>query len=103
MNDRGMMVGESYTADGHARVFMWHDGEMTDVGALGGDTSRAVRDLNEWGQVVGMTTDADGRERGFLWYQGEMVDLGIGGVEAGPVSPLAINNWGQVVGVGGRQ
>lgn len=123
LNDRGMVVGNSFTADregpspgdpgcdildwfqdrcgaaGQPRAFFWHDGELVDLGTLGGDRSGAA-DLNEWGQVVGFSEDADGVMQSFLWYQGEMSQIdslgGISGYRSGQA--MAINNWGQVVG-----
>lgn len=105
INDRGMATGLSTNDDDIVRAFLWHDGEMTDLGTLGGDLSFGLS-LNEWGQVTGISEDADGRFHGFLWHDGKMTQIdGLGGtgdsgIAVGAISsyPLAINNWGQVVG-----
>jgi probable HAF family extracellular repeat protein len=61
--------------DAYASSFaLWHDGQTTDLGGLGGDSMGAV-DLNEHGQVVGSATTASGEPHAFLWEDGTMTDL----------------------------
>ena len=74
---------------------------ITDLGTLGGPTSRAT-DLNNAGQVAGFATTAPGQQlgqagtRAFLWDRGALTDLGTLG---GPTSNTsAINDRGQVAG-----
>lgn len=101
MNGRGMALvphgGPSQEED--MRTSVWHNGEITDLGTLGGDVTYATA-INEWGQVVGVSTDEEGTYRPFLWYEGEMTQLESFGDE-GWAQPVAINNWGQVVGFAG--
>lgn len=100
INDRGQVVGESATADGEVHAFLWDDGEMTDLGTLGGVAARSEAvDVNEHGDAVGWSSfyGPEGREvHAVLWRDGEIVDLGSLG---GAVSQAhAINDRGQVVG-----
>ena len=95
--------------------FLWHDGEQTDLGTLGGPTASVGGDntpvppymaphaefrhlLNLRGQVAGVSATADGSFHPFLWEDGTMTDLGElpGGCDY--ASPSALNLWGQVVG-----
>ena len=68
---------------------------MTDLGTLGGKSSRP-RALNVRGQVVGESFTANGRVHAFLWQHGRMTDLGtLGGSDS---FASGINDRGQVVG-----
>jgi probable HAF family extracellular repeat protein len=102
-----------------ARAFLWQNGSMYDLGALGSGNDAAALGVNESGQVVGYSfTDASPNGttgfptvHPFLWENNNMVDLGsLSGTIASPgplfhmgsmVAPSQtppINNRGQVVG-----
>ncbi len=98
INNSGQIVGYR---SGHG--FLWYDGVMTDLGTLGGSSSLA-KGINEAGQIVGMAKTSTGEEHAFLWENDTMVDLNVLlSVNSGWNSLMvanAINNKGQIVGIG---
>lgn len=92
INHRGQVVGSSQTPSGDTHAFLWHKGDIIDLGTLGGDLSFATA-INEFGQVVGVSTTVTGDRHGFVWERGVMTDLG-------PVTRdvADINNLGVIVG-----
>jgi probable HAF family extracellular repeat protein len=84
-------------ARGDRHAFLWRDGEMTDLGTLGGSFSRA-ESINDRGQVVGLAETATGESHAFVWQDGRMVDLGA--LTDGPGSSVAtkITDRGHVIG-----
>jgi chitinase len=51
INDRGQVIGASWTKTGATHAFVWENGAMTDLGH-GGNTSEAFA-INTKGQIVG--------------------------------------------------
>jgi probable HAF family extracellular repeat protein len=110
INDRGQVVGWSYTSAspgvgcGYLGLtlttdpFIWEEGKgMTDLGNFGGTCTTAF-DLNNRGQVVGTSNVAgDVIYRAFLWSKGTLYDLGgsLGGTSS---AAAAINERGEAVG-----
>jgi probable HAF family extracellular repeat protein len=97
MNNSGQVVGYSYTPnEQNYHAFLYEDGEMKDLGTLGGNRSYAY-DINNSGQVVGYSYTASGQSHAFLYEDGEMKDLGtLGGGSSSWAND--INDTGQVVG-----
>jgi probable HAF family extracellular repeat protein len=85
VNERGQVAGASYTSaipnpeTGIPTIdpFLWEDGQMIDIGTLGGVFS-VVAGLNQRGQVVGSSNvTRDGSvDHAFLWERGSLHDLG---------------------------
>jgi probable HAF family extracellular repeat protein len=103
VNDAGQVVGDGEGPDrgyfASSEPFMWHAGEVTWLGMLGGNTTSqcSAWGINASGMVVGWArTEAGGRA--FFWQEGVgMVDLGtLGG--SGAMCWGGINDAGQVVG-----
>jgi probable HAF family extracellular repeat protein len=94
INDAGMVVGASQASDGEYHAFRFVDGEMTDLGTLGGKTSSAS-DINDYGHIVG-TSDGPRGIRAFIHNGNEMLDLGA--LCDGSSQAYSINNKGEVVG-----
>jgi probable HAF family extracellular repeat protein len=123
VNSTGEVVGLSTTtvADDHAmigsfglpfpfqtRAYRWRNGNIQDLGTLGGTDAMAVS-INESGQIIGNSyTSSDPSPAcsfpgfdsfatgAFLWKNGAMTNLGSLGGSC--TNATAINNRGQVVG-----
>jgi probable HAF family extracellular repeat protein len=107
INERGHVVGLSgncvspnFNATGvvpHHGV-IWEDGDVTDLGSLGGTQINFPWAINSQDQVVGQSNVAgDLVTHTFLWQKGVMTDLG---VLPGDVASTAfgLNDRGEVVG-----
>ena len=97
LNDRGQVVGLSQTAPDSsvAHAFLWQQGEMRDLGTLGGENSVATA-INSSGQIAGWSGTAGGETHAFIWKNGVMKDIGtLGGTTS---MAEGINEHGDVVG-----
>jgi probable HAF family extracellular repeat protein len=94
----GIVSGASEISPGPdfgPHAFVYANGQMNDLGTLGGGRSTAEA-VNTSGQAVGISDTASGASHAFLYTNGVMVDLGsLGGDNA---DAAAINNAGVVVG-----
>ena len=100
----GLIVGGSYssftpnptTGIPTLDPFLWKDGEMVDLGNLGGTMSFA-QCANNQGEVIGTSTLAgDVLNHAFFWRDGVMTDLGtLGGDNS---EAIWINGAGDVAG-----
>ena len=101
INNRGQIVGQSYTSSGIPNAFLWQDSVMTDIVPVGtGFLSDAVA-INDSGQVVGfMNTPAS---HPFLYEDGTVKNLNtLIDPNSGWIiySVNDINNKGEIVGIG---
>jgi probable HAF family extracellular repeat protein len=105
VNNHGEVAGVSYTdwtpndTTGIPTLhpFLWENGQMLDLGSLGGAFS-VVNGLNDRGDVVGfMTLPGDEFQHPYLWIHGTLIDLGTLGGSNGDAH--AINDASEVVGV----
>ncbi len=96
INNRGQVAGSARFDGVNERAALVSDGELIDLGTLGGATSVATG-VNEAGQVTGYSQLASGEVHAFVWQPAlGLLDLGtLGGAESRAV---AINARGQVLG-----
>jgi len=88
-------LGEDEDLPKSPRAFFWQDGELTDLGTLGG-VSAIPFAINAAGQIVGQSQNAKGEWRAFVWETWKMTALPtLGGKFS---AALAINDKGQIVG-----
>ena len=111
LNENGQVAGWAFTNSTPNPVtniptqdpFLWHNGQMIDLGTLGGTVgvvgsfAGAGGAINSRGQVVGTSNLAgDLTHHPFLWNEGSLIDLGtLGGDNA---EAYWINDAGAVVG-----
>jgi len=109
INDRGQIVGASYTSSAPSAycganlgaslttgAFLYEDGKMKNIGSFGG-TCTFPTDLNDQGEIIGISTlPGDKYQHAFLW-NGSLEDLHntIGGHNA---AAIALNNDGVAAG-----
>jgi probable HAF family extracellular repeat protein len=110
INERGQVVGVSYTSSGPSAVcagaglalttgsFIWDKKNgMRDLGNLGG-TCTIVADLNNRGQVIGSASlTGDPSFHAFLWENGVLRDLG-GSLGGDFTGAFVMNEKGHAVG-----
>lgn len=107
LNNNGMVVGLIETAQAGyngaptSHAFAWQNGQMIDLGTLGGDNSTAF-DVNDLNVIVGIADTVGQYSSGkfyshaVIWENGEIRDLGtLGGLMS---EATAINASGLVVG-----
>src|SRR5579884_3844290 len=76
-------------------AFLLHNGQLEDLGTLGGNSSFAC-DLNAYGWVVGYSQTPDRSRHAFLFQGSLMADLGtLGGEDS---RAYGVNDQGQIVG-----
>lgn len=93
INNSGDIVGASTPTPpppstqhyGFEHAFLYHQGVMTDLGILAGDTDSSASSINDKGQVVGTSIDAVDHGRAFLYQNGQIYDLN---TLLDPTSPL---------------
>ena len=102
INRARQIVGASETdIFGAAHAFLWQDGQLTDLGAIGGGTfaASAAYGLNNRGHIVGQTTVSSSEPpHAFLYRDGVMNDLGTGFGRGSFSRGWDINQNGQIVG-----
>jgi probable HAF family extracellular repeat protein len=97
VNDSDQVVGYSNILpteyyDGYwygpYHAFLYEDGQMKDLGTLGGGSSEAYG-INDSGRVIGGSNTSSGERHAFLYENGQMKDLGtLGGTTMSIANPI---------------
>lgn len=108
INDKGVIVGQTFDDQLRARAFLWQRGRMIDLGDLGflGGQPAALSAfaINKHAAVVGtsMGTLAPSPTRAFYWRLGIILPLGTLSGSGPDTFANGINGRGEIVGAGYR-
>src|SRR6266446_6967942 len=95
VNAAGDVVAATPTASGNMHAALFHNGQVIDLGTLGGLYSEATG-INKSGLIVGNSQIVSGYVHAFLYSNNVMTDLGtLGGSNS---YAIAINDSAQIVG-----
>jgi probable HAF family extracellular repeat protein len=95
INKAGQVMGNSSDSNAFNHAFVLQNGVLTDLGNLGGTSTKALG-INDAGQIVGWSFTTNGVRHAFLYSDGTMTDLGtFGGASQSYAS--GINNAGQII------
>jgi probable HAF family extracellular repeat protein len=99
INDAGQVAGRTDADQGaiHAFLLASANGEVKDIGTLGGTNSEALA-INKSGEVVGDAETSNGTPHAFIYRKGSTRDLGtVAGFDTASFA-RSINDQGEVVG-----
>jgi len=107
VNDVGQAAGVSLNPrTGRVEAFREEKGERSSLGTLGGSFSIA-RGINNRGEIVGGSlTAGDDSFHGFLYRNNQLHDLNMmlePGTDWELIQAFAINNRGEILGLGSRE
>ena len=103
INASGTVVGYAETPTLELHAFIWNaQSGMRDLGTLPGDYLSFAHAIDDAGNVVGSSTSTSGVTTAVMWRPGSppqpLLDIQLPGVTG--MTPLDLNNAGQVVGYG---
>jgi probable HAF family extracellular repeat protein len=94
INNAGQIVGDIIVAGGQ-RGFVWSNGNLVQIGTLGGVDSFG-RAINRHGHVVGHAAQANGDQRAYSYAGGTLTPLTV--LNSTASYGVAINDSGQIAG-----
>ncbi|MEV0427925.1 hypothetical protein [Micromonospora sp. NPDC050495] len=106
INGQGVVVGAARRATGYWHAVRWVDGQIEDLGTLGGPNSQAEA-VDERGRIVGMSQDVDGHTHAVAWVDGRIQDLGrlgeFGAIAYDTAGDRVVGNYNVVDDPSGRR
>jgi probable HAF family extracellular repeat protein len=101
INSHGVAVGDGTTLTSQTHALRFANGNVTDLGTVGGNFSLA-KSINASGQIVGISQNATNAYHAFIYDGGTMYDLNdlIDDTDWELESAQGINDSGQIVGYG---
>jgi probable HAF family extracellular repeat protein len=104
INDAGEIVGAAAFSTQPHDAYLWQDAVATDLGHLDGDCFSEAWAMNSAKQIAVFSMSCDGTKgRAALWHKGSLVDLNTlipVGSSLRLVWPMAINDRGEIAGIG---
>ncbi len=102
INNRGQIVGTSWSDDQKRHGVLWQDGEPITLGALPGHLESEPRAINNLGHIVGCSGERPNDSHAVLWRDGELIELGM--LPGDDLSAAtAINDRGHIVGFSSKR
>jgi probable HAF family extracellular repeat protein len=108
INDLGEIVGQSSTASGATRGFLWRNGAMTELRPFADDTDSEALAINNDGDVIGLSYQracSTCQRRAVIWRNGVAADLNAAIPPSSDwvlTEAVDIDNEGRVIGRGLR-
>jgi probable HAF family extracellular repeat protein len=94
INDKGWVIGWTFSPERDVRGTLWRGGTTTDVGTLGGNRTHLVA-INDRGVILGVSTTSGGADHPARWHRGVLTDLTTAGI--GPDDTMVdLNNRGEI-------
>jgi probable HAF family extracellular repeat protein len=75
IDDSGNVVGRGFRDGNTFHPFLYTNGQMTDIGTLGGFQATAFA-INDANQIAGSSLNSAEVQHAFLYQNGKMTDLG---------------------------
>jgi len=99
-NNLGEIVGFGFGLDGQLTGLLWRDGDVFDLGSLGGTGTTEAHAINDSSVIVGSSVTPSGHRHAVKWVNKQIIDIHTPSAGQGSVA-WYINEVGQIVGENG--